>query len=73
VREIAGFSGSAPLSAKDLPIEAPKTLAALRDAEAKCTRCPLYKSATQVVPGEGPQRADLVRAKKLSGQNEKSI
>jgi DNA polymerase len=56
-----------------MPIEAPKTLAALRDAEAKCTRCPLYKSATQVVPGEGPQRADLVRAKKLSGQNEKSI
>src|SRR3989304_5830771 len=45
-----------------------KTLTALREAEASCTRCPLYKSATQVVPGEGPARArrrggnDLERA-----------
>ena len=31
-----------------------KSLKALRAAEEKCTRCPLYKHATQVVPGEGP-------------------
>ena len=30
------------------------SLKALRAAEAACTRCPLYKDATQVVPGEGP-------------------
>jgi uracil-DNA glycosylase len=30
------------------------SLKALREAEAACTRCPLYHDATQVVPGEGP-------------------
>ena len=37
-----------------------KSLAALREAEEKCTRCPLYKNATQVVPGEGPRRARIM-------------
>jgi DNA polymerase len=37
-----------------------KSLAALREAEEKCTRCPLYKNATQVVPGEGPWRARIM-------------
>ena len=36
------------------------SLKALREAEAECTRCPLYKYATQVVPGEGPARARLM-------------
>ena len=58
------------MSAKDLPIEAPKTLAALRDAEAKCTRCPLYKSATQVVPGEGPRRARFMLIGEQPGDKE---
>ena len=70
MRETVGFSGSAPLSTKDLPIEAPKTLAALRDAEAKCTRCPLYKSATQVVPGEGPRRARFMLIGEQPGDKE---
>ena len=39
-----------------LPI---KSLKALRAAEEECTRCPLYKHAIQVVPGEGPARARL--------------
>ena len=34
-------------------------LEALRQAEAACSRCPLYRNATQVVPGEGPARAKL--------------
>jgi hypothetical protein len=44
------------------------TLAELRKAEAECTRCPLYKIATQVVPEADKQReyrnfvADLRRA-----------
>jgi hypothetical protein len=29
----------------------------LSAAEAGCTRCPLYRDATQAVPGEGPSRA----------------
>jgi DNA polymerase len=33
------------------------SLKALAQAEARCTRCPLYRNATQVVPGEGPARA----------------
>ena len=37
-----------------------KSLKALRAAEAACTRCPLYRHATQVVPGEGPTRARMI-------------
>jgi uracil-DNA glycosylase len=37
-----------------------RTLSALREAEAACTRCPLYKYATQVVPGEGRAGARLM-------------
>src|SRR5258708_5599797 len=36
------------------------SLRKLRDAEAQCTRCPLYRNATQVGPGEGPISAGLV-------------
>jgi DNA polymerase len=34
-----------------------RSLSALRAAEESCTRCPLHRHATQVVPGEGPARA----------------
>src|SRR5215831_4396298 len=37
-----------------------KSLKALRTAEEACTRCPLYKDASQLVPGEGPARAHLM-------------
>ena len=47
-----------------------KTLTALREAEAKCTRCPLYKPATQVVPGEGPARARLMLVGEVPGNDE---
>jgi uracil-DNA glycosylase len=70
VCEIAGFFRKRALSVKDLPIEAPKTLAALRDAEANCTRSPLYKSATQVVPGEGPRRARFMLIGEQPGDKE---
>jgi uracil-DNA glycosylase len=36
------------------------TLARLRSAEESCTRCSLYKFATQVVPGEGQGHARLM-------------
>jgi uracil-DNA glycosylase family protein len=43
---------------------------ALRAAEAACTRCPLYKNATQVVPGEGPSRARLMLVGEQPGDQE---
>ena len=50
-----------------LPI---KSLSALRRAEEKCTRCPLYKNATQVVPGEGPARAHIMLVGEQPGDQE---
>lgn len=47
-----------------------KSLKALRAAEAECTRCPLYKSATQVVPGEGPARARIMMVGEEPGDQE---
>jgi DNA polymerase len=47
-----------------------KTLAELRAAEAECTRCPLYKFATQVVPGEGRVRAHLMLVGEQPGDQE---
>jgi uracil-DNA glycosylase len=46
------------------------SLAALRDAEAACTRCPLYRNATQVVPGEGPKRAQVMLVGEQPGDQE---
>jgi uracil-DNA glycosylase len=46
------------------------SLKALREAEAACTRCPLYKDATQVVPGEGPSRARVMFVGEQPGDQE---
>jgi DNA polymerase len=43
---------------------------ALRDAEGECTRCPLYKHATQAVPGEGPARARIMMVGEQPGDQE---
>jgi uracil-DNA glycosylase len=50
-----------------LPIQ---SLAALRTAEEKCTRCPLYRNATQVVPGEGLARARIMLVGEQPGDQE---
>ncbi len=50
--------------------KAPTSLKQLRDAEARCTRCPLYKNATQVVPGEGPARAHIMMVGEQPGDKE---
>ena len=47
-----------------------RTLTALRQAEAGCTRCPLYRNATQVVPGEGPARASIMMIGEQPGSEE---
>jgi len=45
-------------------------LADLKTAAAACTRCPLYKNATQVVVGEGPVPASLVLVGEQPGDKE---
>ncbi len=47
-----------------------RSLSALREAEAGCTRCPLYRSATQVVPGEGPRHAPVMMVGEQPGDQE---
>src|SRR5689334_14152081 len=47
-----------------------RSLKALREAEAECTRCPLYKFATQVVPGEGPAHARIMMVGEQPGDKE---
>jgi DNA polymerase len=52
--------------------EAPEvtSLAALREAESSCRRCPLYRDATQAVPGEGPRRAPMMLVGEQPGDKE---
>jgi uracil-DNA glycosylase len=45
-------------------------LSDLAKAEAACKRCPLYKEATQVVPGEGPARAHFMLVGEQPGDKE---
>ncbi len=47
-----------------------RSLSALAAAEAECTRCPLYKHATQVVPGEGRAGARLMLLGEQPGDKE---
>jgi DNA polymerase len=47
-----------------------RSLKALAAAEAECTRCPLYKFTTQVVPGEGRARAHLMLVGEQPGDQE---
>jgi DNA polymerase len=47
-----------------------RSLSALRAAETACTRCPLYRSATQVVPGEGPRHAQVILVGEQPGDQE---
>ena len=42
----------------------------LREAENTCRRCPLYRNATQAVPGEGPRRAALMLVGEQPGDKE---
>src|SRR5262245_52208675 len=46
------------------------TLAELRTALAECTRCPLYKFATQAVPGEGRVHSHLMLVGEQPGDKE---
>ena len=48
----------------------PRSLEGLRKAEQVCTRCPLYRNATQAVPGEGPAPARLMMVGEQPGNDE---
>ena len=54
----------------DLLSAAPGSLAELDAAEAECRRCPLYRPATQVVPGEGAVGAALMLVGEQPGDRE---
>src|SRR5262249_16614994 len=47
-----------------------KSLRALAVAERECRRCPLYRDATQAVPGEGPKQANLLLVGEQPGDKE---
>src|ERR1051326_230605 len=55
------------MDAEAAPITSLRRLAA---AEAACTRCPLYKDATQAVPGEGPSHAKVMLVGEQPGDKE---
>jgi len=46
------------------------SLSALAEAEAECTRCPLYRDATQVVPGEGHRQSRMMVVGEQPGDKE---
>jgi len=46
------------------------SLQALREAEASCRRCPLFRDATQAVSGEGPVGATLMMVGEQPGDQE---
>ena len=46
------------------------SLQELDEAENECTRCPLYKDATQAVPGEGRKSAHLMLVGEQPGDKE---
>jgi uracil-DNA glycosylase len=47
-----------------------KSLRQLAAAEQACTRCPLYRDATQAVPGEGPSGATFMLVGEQPGDKE---
>jgi DNA polymerase len=55
--------------ARDL-IPGEPTIAALQEAAAGCTACPLYRNATQTVFGEGPERAAIMLVGEQPGDAE---
>ena len=47
-----------------------RSLKELAEAENECTRCPLYKNATQAVPGEGRKNSHLMLVGEQPGDKE---
>src|SRR5215813_9197578 len=65
------LDGDEPGQARDQGDGKPiKSLRALAQAESDCRRCPLYRDATQAVPGEGPSLADFMLVGEQPGDKE---
>jgi DNA polymerase len=52
------------------PLSGVDTLDQLAEIVAKCTKCPLYRTATKPVPGQGSATAELVCVGEAPGENE---
>jgi DNA polymerase len=52
------------------PLSGVETLDQLAEVVAKCTKCPLYRTATKPVPGQGSPTAELVCVGEAPGENE---
>ena len=52
------------------PLSGVDTLEQLAEIIAKCTKCPLYRTATKPVPGQGSPTAELVCVGEAPGENE---
>ena len=61
-----------PIEPPGFPAEipAPRTLAALHEVMVRCTRCDLFISRTQVVPGVGPNQARVMVVGEAPGASE---
>src|SRR5690606_9721032 len=59
-----------PPEAMAAQLDQPSSLGELAEAEAGCTRCPLYRDATQVVPGEGGIKAKIMFVGEQPGDHE---
>jgi len=57
----------------EAPIKQPTSLRQLAQAEETCRRCPLYRDATQAVPGEGPNKAAIMLVGEQPGDKEDAI
>src|SRR5881227_1470222 len=66
-RVVASDTAVAPVDDK-APVV--RSLSALREAENECRRCPLYRNATQAVPGEGPSHAKVMLVGEQPGDKE---
>jgi DNA polymerase len=66
-RVIASDTATAPVD-DEAPVV--RSLAGLRKAEDECHRCPLYRNATQAVPGEGPNHAKVMLVGEQPGDKE---
>ncbi|MEP7452189.1 UdgX family uracil-DNA binding protein [Phyllobacterium sp. SB3] len=61
---------AAAKSEEDEPPEVAGSLAGLKHQAKHCTRCDLYKNATQTVFGDGPENADIIFVGEQPGDQE---
>jgi uracil-DNA glycosylase len=66
--EATGMVSASKHESDDAPVVT--SLSALRAAENECRRCPLYRNATQAVPGQGPRRAPMMLVGEQPGDKE---